>query len=91
MIKNFKLFENYNTQPPIIYLAGGWSGWRDTVIENFPGVNFLDPRKVGGGVDQNPNWFKLETEMIQECDGIISWIVKDNKSGFGMTFEERSF
>jgi len=83
-----KKFENFNNTPPKIYLAGGWSGWRDIVIKYFPGVNFLDPRKVGGGPDSNKiNWFNEETRMINESDGTIAWVVKDNKSGFGMTFE----
>jgi len=86
MITSYKLFENKQT--PKIYLAGGWSNWRNVVKEYFPNVTYLDPITVGGGGDLNKvNWFELETEMIHECDGIIAWVVKDNKSGFGMTYE----
>ena len=83
-----KLFENFNSQAPKIYLAGGWSGWRDIVIEHYPGITYLDPRMVGGSPSSNKeNWFEHETNMIRECDGVISWLVKDNNSGFGMTYE----
>ncbi len=83
-----KLFENFNSQVPKIYLAGGWSDWRNVVIEHYPDIIYLDPRTVGGEVNLNSeNWFENETDMIRECDGVISWLVKDNMSGFGMTFE----
>jgi len=72
-----------------IYLAGGWSDWRDQIISKIPKCEFLDPRvchnKQTG--ENLPNWFETETDMIRICDFVICWITKDNKSGFGSTFE----
>lgn len=66
-----------------IYLAGGWSDWRDVVMTTFTNAIYLNPRIVTDKKD----WFELETNMIRECDAVIAWITKDNPSGFGTTFE----
>jgi len=75
--------KKFNT--PSIYLAGGWSGWRDIVIEEFKDfdINWLDPRNA----TEKDNWFDLEVEMVKKSDFIIAWVTPDNKSGFGMTYE----
>ena len=72
-----------------IYLAGGWSPWRDSVISLVSNCIWLDPREA-----QNPltgknlsNWFEIETEMIRNCDAVFCFIKSDNPSGFGSTFE----
>jgi nucleoside 2-deoxyribosyltransferase len=72
-----------------IYLAGGWSDWRNKVASNIINCEFLDPsvcldNQTG---DNLPDWFEIETEMIRNCDAVICWITKDNQSGFGATFE----
>tara|TARA_R110000772_G_scaffold20466_5_gene56955 strand:- start:110988 stop:111404 length:417 start_codon:yes stop_codon:yes gene_type:complete len=68
-----------------IYLAGGWGTWRDTVIDEFKdiNINWLDPRIA----KDKSNWFQIEVDMVRECDLIIAWVMADNKSGFGMTYE----
>lgn len=82
-ITKFGDFLNENINLPKIYLAGGWSGWRDIIINKIDNAIFLDPRTA----TEKGDWFKMETDMIKECDGLIAWVVKDNSSGFGMTYE----
>lgn len=72
-----------------IYLAGGWSPWRDSVISVVNNCIWLDPRsaqnpKTGKNL---PNWFEIETKMIRECDAIFCYIESHNPSGFGATYE----
>jgi len=68
-----------------VYLAGGWSGWRDIIIEEFKDKNieWLDPRTA----TKKSNWFEMEVEMVRKADLVVGWITSDNKSGFGMTYE----
>ena len=51
-----------------IYLAGGWSNWRDKVIPKINNCIFLDPRiahnKITGG--NLPNWFEIEVELVND-------------------------
>ncbi len=83
-IIKYNNFLNENNKPlKKIYLAGGWEDWRDVIIKRLDGAVWLDPRIA----IKSDNWFELETEMIRECDALIAWVVKDNPSGFGMTFE----
>jgi len=72
-----------------IYLAGGVCNWRDKIIPLLDNCILLDPRTA-----QDPstgknllNWFELEINMINECDGLIAYVSKKNESGFGTTFE----
>ncbi len=72
-----------------IYLAGGWSPWRDTVMSKIRNCEWLDPRDA-----QDPttgknlsNWFEMEIEMLKECDAVIAYIALENASGYGTTFE----
>ncbi|MFA5067966.1 MAG: hypothetical protein WC466_08060 [Candidatus Izemoplasmatales bacterium] len=73
-----------------IYLAGGWHPWRDEIIKSVSNCEWLDPRiahcsKSGKNL---PNWFEIETDMlIQKANALICYIAKNNKSGYGSTFE----
>jgi nucleoside 2-deoxyribosyltransferase len=80
-MKNWKSF-NESMVNNKIYLAGGWGKFRD-IVRNDTNAFWLNPEDM----TNSENWFKLETDAIRECDGMIAWFEKDNKSGFGMTYE----
>jgi len=72
-----------------IYLAGGWSDWRDLVRSTIDNCDWFDPRDVQDPLTGKnlPNWFEAEVEMIKECDAMIAYIANQNPSGFGTTWE----
>lgn len=73
-----------------IYLAGGWSPWRDQIIKVVGNSEWLDPRIAHcQKTEKNlSNWFEIETDMLKDdADALICYIKKDNPSGFGTTFE----
>ena len=72
-----------------IYLAGGWSSWREIMIDSIDNCIWLDPREAQDtSTGKNlPNWFEMEIEMLKECDAVIAYIARENPSGFGTTFE----
>lgn len=76
-----KFNENFRSKSKI-YLAGGWGKFRDTV-QNDTDAEWLNPENMTNSDD----WFEQETDAVRACDGVIAWFEKDNKSGFGMTYE----
>lgn len=69
-----------------VYLSGGMhSGWQDRIIERYPMIEFIDPRK--SGMTFPADYTAWDMRAIDLCDFVIAYLEEDNPSGAGLAFE----
>jgi nucleoside 2-deoxyribosyltransferase len=67
-----------------VYLAGGFSGWREKVKE-LTNVEFFDPKLKPDNTWQEYGTWDLH--YIKQCDILFGYMGKDNPSGYGLSVE----
>lgn len=75
-----------NKRPLTIFLSGGMhGGWQDRFIENYPTINFLDPRSHG--LTNPVEYTEWDLNAIERCDAVIAYMESSNPSGVGTALE----
>lgn len=67
-----------------VYLAGGFSDWRQEVMQ-LPNLKFYDPKSK-----PDKHWSEYGTwdvHYIKQCDILFAYMDKDNPSGYGLAAE----
>ncbi|NLD48614.1 MAG: hypothetical protein GX660_15740 [Clostridiaceae bacterium] len=67
-----------------VYLAGGFSDWRQKVMQ-LPNFEFFDPKSK-----PDKHWSEYGTwdvHYIKQCDILFAYMDKNNPSGYGLAAE----
>jgi nucleoside 2-deoxyribosyltransferase len=69
-----------------VYLAGGFSDWREIVKASFINdIEFFDPK-----LKPDKHWSEYGTwdiHFVKQCDISFAYLSKDNPSGYGLSAE----
>jgi len=69
-----------------VYLAGGFTDWRDTVKAQAEGHDYIDPSQHG--LEHDASQYTLwDLLMIRSCDLVFCYFTLDNPSGLGLSLE----
>jgi nucleoside 2-deoxyribosyltransferase len=67
-----------------VYLAGGFSDWREKV-KSISDMEFFDPKLKP---DKHWNEYGMwDIHFVKQCDILFAYMDKDNPSGYGMALE----
>lgn len=71
---------------PVVYLAGGFkSGWQAQVIEQLPGLDFLDPSQHK--IQDPAEYTQWDLNAIRASDIVLGYMEPTNPGGYSLALE----